>query len=191
MNKVITVNLNGNAYQIDEDGYNALRDYLGRAEAQLHASADKREVITDLEQAIADKCITFLRPHKNVITAAEVTQILTEIGPVQTADGQTVDVEPPRPQTPPPRSDVRTEGAPHQRRLYRIREGRRWAGVCTGVAAYTDIDVTLIRVLFVVAAVCTGVGLLAYIVMAFMVPMAYSESELAAAHSRPPELRRN
>ena len=31
MQKVITINLNGNAYQLDEDGYEALRAYLAEA----------------------------------------------------------------------------------------------------------------------------------------------------------------
>ena len=32
MQKVISINLNGNAYQLDESGYDALRAYLARAE---------------------------------------------------------------------------------------------------------------------------------------------------------------
>jgi len=37
MHKVIVINLNGNAYQLDEIGYDAVRAYLDRAEAQLTA----------------------------------------------------------------------------------------------------------------------------------------------------------
>ncbi len=41
MQKVITINLNGNAYQLDETGYDALRAYLDHADAQLGANPDK------------------------------------------------------------------------------------------------------------------------------------------------------
>jgi phage shock protein PspC (stress-responsive transcriptional regulator) len=43
MQKVIIINLNGNAYQLDEDAYAALRIYLDNAEAQLASNPDKTE----------------------------------------------------------------------------------------------------------------------------------------------------
>ena len=66
MQKVIIINLNGNAYQLDEDAYAALRIYLDNAEAQLAFNPDKTEIVADLEQAIAEKCMRFLAPHKTV-----------------------------------------------------------------------------------------------------------------------------
>ena len=64
MQKVISINLNGNAYQIDESGYAALVAYLEVAEQQLKDNPDRAEIVADLEQAIADKCRGFLGPHK-------------------------------------------------------------------------------------------------------------------------------
>ena len=48
------------------------------------------------------------------------------------------------------------------RRLQRARTGKRIAGVCAGLSAYTGIDVTLIRVGFVIFAL-TGIGELVYL----------------------------
>jgi len=190
MNKVITVSLNGNAYQMDEDGYNTLAAYLSRAETKLRGSADHREVIADLERSIADKCANFLRPHKNVVSGAEITQILNEMGPVQTPEVGSIESEPSKAEAPPLRSETVIGGSSRRRRLYRIREGSKWAGVCTGMAAFTDMDVSIIRVMFVLATFCAAFfGLLVYIVLIFVLPVAYTESEVAAAHSRPPELR--
>jgi len=50
MNKVITVNLNGNAYQVEESGYNALDEYLADAEAKLKDNPDLVE--QDLQQLL-------------------------------------------------------------------------------------------------------------------------------------------
>ena len=69
MQKVITINLNGNAYQLDESGYDALRAYLNHADAQLGGNPDKAEIIRDLEQSIAEKCMRFLGPGKSVVSA--------------------------------------------------------------------------------------------------------------------------
>ena len=81
MNTVIIVNLNGNAFHIEEPGYVSLRAYLDGAGAQLKDNPDKSEIMSDLEQAIADKCAHHLQPHKNVLTIAEIDSVLTDVAP--------------------------------------------------------------------------------------------------------------
>ena len=56
------------------------------------------------------------------------------------------------------------------KRLYRVREGRKVCGVCQGVAEYLDIDVTIVRILWVVAALCYSVGFWAYLICAIAMP---------------------
>src|SRR5262245_3231491 len=82
MYRVNTVSLSNNAYQIEEDGYNALTDYLGRARAGLIGNPDVEEILLDLERSIAEKCGRFLGPAKNVVSSKEIAQILEEVGPV-------------------------------------------------------------------------------------------------------------
>jgi phage shock protein C len=57
------------------------------------------------------------------------------------------------------------------RRLYRCRHDRILAGVAAGVAERLDLDPTLVRLLWVVSVFFGGFGLLAYIVMAIVVPL--------------------
>ena len=57
------------------------------------------------------------------------------------------------------------------RRLERARSGKRIAGVCAGLAEYTGISVTLIRVGFVIFAV-TGIGELVYLLLWAFTPKA-------------------
>jgi phage shock protein C len=56
------------------------------------------------------------------------------------------------------------------RRLYRSKTNRQLAGVCGGLAEYFNLDVTLIRVLFVLLAVLGGSGLVIYVAMWIIVP---------------------
>ena len=49
------------------------------------------------------------------------------------------------------------------KRLYRIRDGRVVAGVCTGLAAYFGVDPTLVRLAFASLTVFGGVGVLLYL----------------------------
>lgn len=57
--------------------------------------------------------------------------------------------------------------------LRRLPQQGQIAGVCAGLAEYTNIDVTLVRVVFIILAVITGGGfILIYIVMAIVMPPA-------------------
>ena len=188
MHKVIVINLNGNAYQVDEVGHDALRAYLDRAEAQLRANPDLAEIMADLEQAIGEKCQRFLGPHKTVVSAAEVEQILTEMGPVDAA-GEDAD-HPAAGGTGTAQGQggsqkTRAE-AGRAKRLYQIRDGAMISGVCNGLAAYFNIDVTIIRIAFVVLAVITqGAWVAVYFVMMFVIPRARTSEEHAEAQGLP------
>jgi phage shock protein C len=56
-------------------------------------------------------------------------------------------------------------------RLVRIREGKKIAGVCAGFACYLGVDVTLVRIIWLVIAFTAGVGIIAYIVAWIAMPM--------------------
>jgi phage shock protein C len=56
------------------------------------------------------------------------------------------------------------------RRLYRSKTDRMVAGVCAGLAQYFSIDVTLVRLMFVLLLVFGGGGFFIYIVLAIVVP---------------------
>ena len=177
MQKVITINLNGNAYQLDESAYDALRAYLERAEAALRDNPDKAEILSDLEQAIADKCGRFLGPQKSVVSASEIEHTLTDMGPVE-GDASSGAAE--------PGGDAARPGGGATKRLYLINEGAMLGGVCTGLAAYFDVDVAIVRLLFVVFAVVTGgAGVVVYGSMVMFVPHANTSEEQAAAHGVP------
>jgi phage shock protein PspC (stress-responsive transcriptional regulator) len=57
------------------------------------------------------------------------------------------------------------------RRLYRCSHDKRIAGVASGLAEYFDIDPSLVRVLWVLSIFFGGLGILAYIAMAIIVPL--------------------
>ena len=66
------------------------------------------------------------------------------------------------------------------RTLARSTTDRKIAGVSGGLASYLGVDPLLIRIGFVVAALTTGVGLIAYAAMMVLVP---SDDTVAAAAS--------
>ena len=56
------------------------------------------------------------------------------------------------------------------KKLYRIREGRKLAGVCGGLGEYFEIDPTLVRLAWVLLVLLGGSGILAYIIAALSIP---------------------
>ena len=58
--------------------------------------------------------------------------------------------------------------------------------MCAGLAAYLDVDVTVVRVVFAgLAAVTFGGWVLAYLLLAVITPVAATTQEQAAAHGAP------
>jgi len=59
------------------------------------------------------------------------------------------------------------------RRLMRSRTNKMIAGVCGGIAEYLEVDPTVVRVVYVLASFLSALfpGLLAYIILAFVLPM--------------------
>ena len=192
MRPVISVSLNGRAYQLEDDAHAALADYLDSASRALAGNPDQAEILADLEQAIADKLERCLNPHKNVVVGSEIEQVIREMGPVDAGAGNGTTHEGVSPEATTrgggagagPQSARQTGTAP--KRLYQISDGALISGVCKGLAVYLDVDVALVRVLFVIAAVLTGgLAVLVYIVMMFIVPYANTPEELAAARGLP------
>jgi len=183
MQKVVTISLNGVAFQLEEPGYNQLRDYLERAEARLKDSPDRAEVMADLEQAVGEKCRAVLGPHKTVVNTPEVERIIQEMGPVESPDGKTAGAG---------AADASAGGGeqagtpPPRKRLFQIREGAMWMGVCNGIAAYLNVDVTWVRIAFVVLTIfSSGLWFVAYLVLMFVVPVAQTPEDRAAAFGMP------
>jgi phage shock protein PspC (stress-responsive transcriptional regulator) len=183
MRKVTTINLNNNAYQIDEEGYDALRDYLSAAERNLEGNPDRAEILADLEQAIGDKCRACLGAHKTVVSVDDIRRILAEMGPVEGSASAAAGAAP---GATPGTGSTGPAGYPFPRRMYRLSENRMWAGVCSGLGAYFGVDAVWVRVLFVLLTIFTGgVWILIYIAMCFIVPMAETAEERAAAYGAP------
>jgi len=66
------------------------------------------------------------------------------------------------------------------KRLVRARKGRLLAGVCSGIAEYVGIDVTVIRLIFVAVGVVTfGVGVLIYLADWIVIPEEGEDQSLA------------
>lgn len=57
-----------------------------------------------------------------------------------------------------------------EKKLYRSITDKKLAGVCGGLAEYLGMDSTIVRLILVLAVLFAGVGILAYIIAALVIP---------------------
>lgn len=57
------------------------------------------------------------------------------------------------------------------KKLYRSRTDRKVSGVCGGIGDYFGVDSTFVRILFVILLFAWGSGVLAYFVLAWVIPI--------------------
>jgi len=77
----------------------------------------------------------------------------------------------------------RRVGAPPPRpSLRRLRSDRKIAGVCSGMAEYLDVDATIVRLVWLLLAIFTGVGFIAYLIAWIVMPQEEMLAPMAHAH---------
>jgi phage shock protein PspC (stress-responsive transcriptional regulator) len=197
MQRVVSIHLNGGVYQLEENGYNALFAYLDAVDAQLKDDPDRAQKLADLEARVAELCKACLAPHKAFVTSMEIDRVIAQLwagpgplpgqtasdaGPAAGATSQTTAGTTGSGSGAGTRSGSWSAGPFLHRRLYQIREGSMISGVCMGLAEYVHVDVTFIRIMFVLFALVTsGWGILAYAVLMFVVPRVNTRAD-ASAH---------
>ena len=65
-----------------------------------------------------------------------------------------------------------TTPKPEPKTLHRSSKNKKLFGVCGGLAEYFDVDVTIIRLTWIVVTVLTGIipGIIAYLIAAIVMP---------------------
>jgi phage shock protein PspC (stress-responsive transcriptional regulator) len=154
----ITVRLNRSTLQFDDAAFARLELYLAESASLLEGDPDPKEILGDLEQAVADQCTRRLRPDQTVVTLTELEPALEEIGSVQ-VPGASVAPERPTYSTPRP--------------LQQVSDGAIISGVCQGLARYFGLNVTALRIIAVLLLFLSGGGMiLVYCALMLLMPYA-------------------
>jgi phage shock protein PspC (stress-responsive transcriptional regulator) len=91
--------------------------------------------------------------------------------------------------TPPPPPPGSGPAGAHDRELVRPHHGRMLGGVAAAFAAYFDVDVLLVRIVFVVLTLITGIGLLAYLVAWALIPGEHASPDRDGMSAGEPDTR--
>ncbi|GAB3895064.1 PspC domain-containing protein [Spirosoma agri] len=172
MKKTISINISGVIFHIEEDGYDKLRGYLTSVQQYFSTYEDSQEIVTDIENRIAEKLLAKLKAaDKQAVSLEDVNELVAAMGTV--ADFEAVEEE----------EVLVTSGGRHSaaasgssqatgnqtgsqntgdyasqpvggtyaepRRLVRDMRRKTLGGVAAGLAHYFNMDVVWVRLIFV------------------------------------------
>lgn len=160
MKKVIEVSIGSINFTMEDDAYYRLKEYLKRFEETISDKQEAKEVMEDVEARVAELFQKEMRFPNQVVDMSMVQVVIDHLGEVDSQE-----------EYPTYGTDDKgyTKGS---KRLYRDIDEKMAAGVCSGLAVYTNIDVTIIRIIFVVVAFLYGTSILVYLVLWIVMPKA-------------------
>ena len=164
MKKTFSVNLGNRVYNIDDDAFIRLKDYLDHIESHFSDEKEREDIINDIELRVSELFSERMGPDKQVITLPDVNEVIKIMGDPQEISGS---------EDQPHASRERRTGP---RRIYRDPDDRMLGGVCGGLGAYLGIDPVIIRILFVLFLIF-GIGLLVYLILWIVVPEAKTTAQ--------------
>lgn len=189
MKKNISINISGIIFHIEEDGYETLKKYLDSINRYFSTFEDSSEILPDIESRIAEIFLSKLNEEKQVITAEDVTTLMTTMGSV--SDFKAVeDIEEKEPVLSQPAAEPGGE-TPYEKtsasntnytytppkQLMRDQKRKILGGVCAGLGNYFNIDPLWVRLIFAALLFVYGFIIIVYVVMWVVVPGSYELPE--------------
>ena len=188
MKKNITINLCGRLYNIDEDAYELLRNYLDSLRSYFGRQQGGEEIADDIEERIAELLDELKTQGNEAVTIEDVQGIIQRVGNPDEMDESASDNA--------EDDNVRSSENPEEttdakkgilsKRLYRNQEDKKLMGVLSGIATWLGVESFFCRL----AVVCFSLGcwffsfhrlfwmiVLAYIILAILMPPADTPEE--------------
>ncbi len=177
MNKIISANINGFVFQIDELAYVKLKAYLDMIRQKVNNS----EVVQDIENRIAELFNEKLGNGSIAIFDTDVDEVMQQIGkPEEFGSEEQEDQQGKTGNA----SGLDLQGKA-KRRLYRDSDDKVIGGVCSGIAAYFGLDPVLVRLAFAASFFFFGTGIILYILLMIVIPKANTPAEKLEMRGEP------
>ena len=171
MKKIININLSGRVVPIEDSAYEKLQEYIESLRRYFANEEGRDEIINDIESRIAELMSEKVRKGAESITDADVNEIANSMGRPEDFEGEEIKEQSYSSASAAPQF-AQTEPPPKVKRgLYRDTSDKFVGGVCSGIAAYLNVDPAIVRILFAIITFGGfGLGFLAYIILWIVLP---------------------
>jgi len=171
MNKIIKINLAGQAVSIDEQAYNSLSQYMRSLEKYFINTESGKEILEDIEARIAELFFATLRSN-DFISEIHVQEAITLMGTAQDMGAEDNDES----------QDSQAYKDPKRKKLFRDKEDAIFGGVCSGIGAYYGLDTIAVRIMFILLVMLAGAPIVAYILLWAIIPAAITPQDRYRMH---------
>ncbi len=180
MKKTLSIHLGRQLFTIEEDAFDRLKQYLVKLERSLEAETGASDILEDIEMRCAELLHGYLGETRKVVVLSDIEKAISSLG-----EPEEIREEADLHDHEKARNNQQTSGQTDgQKRLYRDTENSTVAGVCSGLAAYFQVDPVLIKIIFVLFGFMGfGVGL--YIILWIVIPNAKTPSERLQMRGKP------
>ena len=170
MKNIINVSLGGRGFNLEEDAYNRLNQFLEHYRFRLTVpELQKAEVMQEMEERLAELFADETSGGYRVVTLPMVEKVSRILG---MPDGS---------------SEAWESAAPNSaKKLHRDPDNKAIAGVCSGLAIHFNLDVTLVRVLMLAALILGSAGFWIYIILWIVMPVADTPARKCEMYGVPP-----
>lgn len=166
MNKTVNVNLGGFNFYIDEDAYTKLSNYFDAIKRSLLNSEGHDEIVKDIEIRVAELFTETLKDNNQVVNLSNVDTIISIMGQ---PEDYIIEEDLPK-------SNYSQKS--YSKKLYRDKDAAELGGVASGLGYYFGIDLVWIRVVLILLTIGGfGIGIIAYIILWVVTPVASTTSE--------------
>jgi phage shock protein PspC (stress-responsive transcriptional regulator) len=174
MKQVININFQGRVVPIETTAFEILKNYTESLNRHFANEQGKEEIINDIESRIGELFQQRITKGATCITDDDVNAIINSIGRPE-------DFEPMDDTEPAPAASASSgyqqqqqyssnTSATGHKRLFRDENNKAIGGVCSGLANYFNVDIIVVRIIFLILFFAFGFGLLPYIIMWVAVP---------------------
>ncbi|MDR2408226.1 MAG: DUF2807 domain-containing protein [Bacteroidales bacterium] len=176
MKKTLTVNLNGRVFNIDEDAYQLLDDYLKNLRIYFRNEEGHIEILADFEARIEELFSDRIRLGYNVINIEEVEKVIAQVGrPNDFGENEKKE-----------RNENRKDlYITIKKKLYRNPNDKMIGGVFSGIAAYFNWDVLVLRIIASILVFATGWIVLVYLLVWLIIPEAKTAEQKLEMQGKP------
>lgn len=177
MNKTVTCTISGAIFNLEEQAYDLLLSYLNKLKKHLSNIEGGDEIYSDIELRILELFSERLTKHKEVITRLDVEEVVKQLGnPEDYIDGEATEAT--------ERKTEKSESS-GEKQFMRDPDNGILGGVCKGLSVFFGIDLTIIRILFIVFAIVPGFGVLLYIILWIITPKAKTHADRLRMSGKP------
>ncbi len=180
MNKTVTINISGIIFNIEEDAYETLKNYLSNIKRHFQNEEGCDEIVADIEARLSELLKSKTNAGKQVLLNMDVNEVIGVMGKPEDFDETTSSKE-----TKEETHSQESHYTNKRRRVFRDSDNKILGGVCSGIANYFDTDPLWIRLALVITFFGFGSGFLLYIVLWIIIPEAKTTAEKLEMRGEP------